>query len=241
MPNPLDVTLHESAEEAASGSGASVDLGDLRQAVGLVLEVLSGAGSLVVTLETAPTNAGPWRPQTSFAALAGTGHAELACSPVARFVRAAWTITSGGPFTFELRGTAHVVYCTPADLASATLTVKALSTTTQDVQAKACIDASNEADGYLASRYTLPLSAWPSDLRRKVAAMAACDVLTQRGFQPQGPDELIVQNRRDAVSWLMRVGAGTISPPGIADSTPAKRGSTPRLTSNPSRGWKDSC
>lgn len=239
MPDPLDVVLHASAAEAASGNGASVDLGVLRSAIGLVLEVTSGAGSLVVSLETGPTATGPWRAQGSFAAVVEPGHAELAFSPVSEFVRAAWVIASGGPFEFDVRGTAHVVYCTPADLASSSLTTKALSATTQDVQARACIDASNEADGYLARRYTLPLTAWPSDLRRKVAAVAGCDVLMQRGFQPQGPDEMIVMAKRDALTWLGRVGSGAVSPPGIADSTPTKRGAAPRLTSAASRGWND--
>jgi phage gp36-like protein len=238
VPNPLAVTLHASAAESTSGNGAAVDLGTLRSAVLLVLEVLSGTGTLTVSLETAPTAGGPWRSQGAFAAFTAPGHAELAVAPTARYVRAAWTIVTG-PWTFALTGDAHVVYCTPADLASASLTTKALSTTTQDVQAKACVDASNEADGYLGSRYTLPLTAWPSDLRRKVAAIAGCDVLTQKGFQPQGSDEMIVMNKRDAVTWLNRVGAGTVSPPGIIDSTPVKRGSAPRIASYPSRGWRE--
>lgn len=238
MPNPIAVTLHASAAEAGSGQAAASDLGELRNACELVLEVLSGTGSLVVTLETAPSSSGPWRSQGAFPAFTAPGRAELAFAATGRFVRAAWTIVTG-PWQFDLRGLGHVIYVTPQDLAGSSLTTKALENVSQDVKARACIAASDEADGYLASRYTLPLLQWPSDFRRKVGHVAGYEVLKQKGFQPQGSDEVVLLERDNAVKWLVRVSSGSVSPPGIVDSTPLKRGSAPRIASYPSRGWRE--
>jgi phage gp36-like protein len=204
----------------------------------LTLEVTSGGGgSLTVTLETAPTSSGPWRVQGAFATLAAPGRAELAFAPVSRYVRAAWALT-GGTFTFDLRGLGHTAYATPADLVSGALTAAALANVSQDVQARACIAASDEADGYLSRSKTLPLLQWPTELSRKVARVAGFETLSSRGFQPQGPSELILLERDRAITWLGKVGSGAVNPPGLVDSTPQKRAAAPRIASYPSRGWE---
>jgi phage gp36-like protein len=88
-------------------------------------------------------------------------------------------------------------------------------------------DASAEADGYLAAQYTLPLLVWGGDLKKKVAQLAAYDLIAARGRNPQGLDEDLRLRYQDAIKWLEGVRSGVITPTGISDSTPSQTAGTP--------------
>jgi phage gp36-like protein len=80
--------------------------------------------------------------------------------------------------------------------------------------------ASDEIDGYISKRCTLPLTKVPSDIKRRCAILASWYALTRRGFKPGAPlNELLVKLYDDAVSWLLSVSKGDITPQWI-DSTP---------------------
>lgn len=131
-------------------------------------------------------------------------------------------------------------YATTTDLARlgvASTALSAVATATQEDALDAC---SALADGYLDGRFTLPLAAWGDDLRMHVAGMAAFRLLAGRGYDPQkGGDEVIRMLWEDAIRWLERVSAGSVTPAGITDSTPSVEEHIEGgvVISNTSRGW----
>lgn len=79
--------------------------------------------------------------------------------------------------------------------------------------AKAIEASSAEIDSYLRHRFTLPLTTWGADLRRAACILAAFDVLSVRGLDPQNHKQL--ERRREAVEkWLDKVKAGDATPEG---------------------------
>lgn len=81
--------------------------------------------------------------------------------------------------------------------------------------------ASSQANGYLAKRHTLPLSAWGDDIRQQVAALATWQLMRKRGFQPgSGADESVVIAKDDAYRWLRDVANGRAELDGAVDATP---------------------
>lgn len=134
-----------------------------------------------------------------------------------------------------------MAYATAADLARLGLSAKALTGIPLADQDAALAAASAVADGYLAARYTLPLLAWGDDLKRAVSLIAAYDLMTRRGYSPEGGDEQLRLRYEDGVKWLEQVGKGAISPVGLVESppsaTPAPGDSGPVIAQRPLRGW----
>ena len=111
-------------------------------------------------------------------------------------------------------------YATTTDLGNVGLTSAALATMTTGQQTAALAGASALVDSYLESRYTLPLTAWGSDLARCVAILAAYDLLSTRGYNPNaGADMNWRQRYVDQMAWLDEVSKGTSSPSQVADSS----------------------
>ena len=81
-------------------------------------------------------------------------------------------------------------------------------------------DASDMADGYFRKRFTLPMVSVGGDVKRQVAAIAAFDLLSRRGFRPDsGQDQVIVDRYEAAIEWFENVAKGLIEP-SVVDSTP---------------------
>jgi phage gp36-like protein len=74
-------------------------------------------------------------------------------------------------------------------------------------------------NGYLNSRYRLPLVAVPDDLKHKTAALAGYILLQNRGFGPGEDAEQFTTMRDQAISWLREIVKGTVTPYGIKDSS----------------------
>ena len=80
---------------------------------------------------------------------------------------------------------------------------------------RALADADAEIDGYLATRYALPLSSVPGILQ-----LVACNIARYRMLGESTTDE--ARNRyADAVRWLKGLATGTVQLPGAAGLTPA--------------------
>ena len=238
MPNPLAITLRASTEALASGTGASVDLGDRTYSV-LMLDASAVAigTTLAVTMETSPTGS-QWAFAGRFQSVSGAATKTITIPDGQRYLRTVWTMT-GGPATFGVTGIAHQLYATPQDVVRYGLPASALDGTPLSAISDACLGASDEASGYLASAYTLPLVSWNTDIRKHVACMAAYDLMRFRGYDPaSGPDELLQKGRDQAVAWLMRVADGRLRPPGIVDSTPVVTETEVYVESAASRGWR---
>lgn len=129
-------------------------------------------------------------------------------------------------------------YATTADLARLTIPAEALADITAADQDAALAAASTLADGYLASRFTLPLSVWGDDLRLAVCSIGAYRLMTRRGYNPVGGDENLRLIYEDAMKWLKEVANGLITPL-VTDSstTPTEGRLAGEVRTSSKRGW----
>jgi len=229
------------AARTGTGQGAAVDIGATRSAARLQLELtaISGANaSLVVTLETSADGATGWRAVDAWDALTAVDKVERNFAGLSRFVRVSWVLTGTGPSaTFTVYGDAHQLFLTIGSLNGAQVPTKAIASVPKTVVAGALIDASQDGEDAMASSFTLPIVSVGPSMTKRLAAIAAYHVMSFRGFQPQGTDELFIKNHDDAQAWLMRVSQAKLRPPGIVDSAPTTYEGGAAVVTNASRGW----
>ena len=110
------------------------------------------------------------------------------------------------------------MYCDREQLARYGLPPKALSRFTTEEQDRGLEAASGVVDSYLRARYTLPIQRWGLELTRCVAAIAAYDLMTSRGYDPNlAADEQLRLRYEDSLAWLRMVRKNEVDP-GIVDS-----------------------
>lgn len=110
-------------------------------------------------------------------------------------------------------------YATPASLVQYGINAAALQPFTTQQQQAALDAASSVVDGYLGSRFQLPLVSWGEDLRRTVAIIAAFDLMMSRGLDPNHQATQVLQQRYDsAVTWCRDIAAGRVTP-AVQDSS----------------------
>lgn len=110
------------------------------------------------------------------------------------------------------------MYCDREQLARYGLPPKALSRFTTEEQDRGLEAASGVVDSYLRARYTLPIQRWGLELTRCVAAIAAYDLMTSRGYDPNlAADEQLRLRYEDSLMWLKMVRKNEVDP-GIVDS-----------------------
>lgn len=135
-----------------------------------------------------------------------------------------------------------MAYATRTDLTRLGIRAGALTGVSTDEQDAALEAASDLADSYMRSRYALPLTGYGDDLKRAVCAVAAWDLLSTRGFAPQGGADEAVQTRYEsAIGWLKDVSAGRAAVSG-GNTTPtptrtSRVSSAASVTSSAKRGW----
>lgn len=114
----------------------------------------------------------------------------------------------------------YVPYAVRDDLTTYSLTAAALTGTSTAAQDKALVAASMIADGYLSSRFQLPLTTWGEDLKRQVCEIAAYILMKRRGFSPELADADQLKGGHDsAMKWLEGIAGGRITPVGLVDSS----------------------
>jgi len=236
-------TLLSSAARTVGGSGAPVDLGadgDDTLRLRLLVTVISGtAPTLTVTIETSGDQT-TWRAVGAFAPQIAPGITPDVFAPVDRYVRATWTVDGAGfTATFAIAGDSVRPYANLDDLTSLGINAFALANISRALQQKSLEAACSDANSELGRRYVLPLTAWGSDLREKVAAIATWKLLSAiRGFDPESnADKAIRMNERDARAWLVRVGENDLEPESIVDSTPDDDEGGAYVLTDPRRGW----
>jgi phage gp36-like protein len=132
-------------------------------------------------------------------------------------------------------------YCTVAEVGTLGIKRDAYAGKTKEEVEQQIVSTSDFIDSFLGSRYTLPLLVFPDVIKECCADLAAIALIRGGGVDPDA-DQDIITMRKEWVDWLKLVAAGTVTPPGVTDSTPgATPGSSPggggRITSSPSRGY----
>ncbi len=133
------------------------------------------------------------------------------------------------------------IYCTVAQLESIGMRAEALAKLPTLAKQQAVEVASRLIDGFLGA-FTLPLMAIGTDLTRAAAIIAAYDLLSAKGLNPDNSasDANVVDRYKDTMKWLLLVAQGTVTPSGIIDSSPgaeAGESASARVISDPSRGF----
>ena len=133
-------------------------------------------------------------------------------------------------------------YCSRDDLTNLGIFADALRTTSAIKQDAAIAAASDEMDGYLGSRYKLPLSDWGQDVRLMCARLAIYILIAARGYNPESPGDAQVLEAHDmAERWLKRVSDGDLALT-VTDASAQGIGYVSggvQLLSSRSRGYQD--
>jgi phage gp36-like protein len=235
--NKLPITLQPITTVASSGSGESVDIGELRAAAKLrvVVAALEGTDpSLIVRVETSPDDL-TWRTVDSVA-MGAASSAELVVVGLDRYVRAVWTLT-GSYVTLGVSGGARQLFATEKDLESLSLGSDILEDADQQKKNRALVHGSDLAAGYLGAQYDMPLLSWGDDLSGHTAAVSAYRFMVSIGFAPEGSDEHIRTMYEDAIRWFERVAEGKIAPDDIVDSAPEQDTGGAFVYTKSLRGW----
>lgn len=149
-------------------------------------------------------------------------------------VQIGWDPTA--PATFNATAVTQQCYCELGDLSSAIRDAAIEEHTTRE-RLEHLFQCSAVANGYIASAYQLPLTAWGLDLRKATAALWAASLVRARGAHFEGPDGVVIKAEADAFAWLRNVANGRINPPDIVDSTPDEEEYGLVVASRPQRGW----
>ncbi len=102
-------------------------------------------------------------------------------------------------------------YAAAEDLVLLALPVGALEGMDEDAPETALEAACGFIDGYLRSRYSLPLASVGQDLCRCACVVAAWYLLSARGWAPEGPDEVLLRTYEQQVSWLRDIASGRVT------------------------------
>lgn len=131
-----------------------------------------------------------------------------------------------------------MAYATRTDLTTHGLSSAALGSISTTAQDAALAAASATADSYLRTRYSTPVAGYGVDLTRAVCSLAAWDLLSVRGYDPQrGGDEALRLRAEDALRWLRDVSSGKASLSGITESESESWPEYLGAVSDESRGW----
>ena len=128
-------------------------------------------------------------------------------------------------------------FATRADLARYGLPVAVLAGIATADQDAALDTATAELGDLIASRVTLPLSAWPLALALHTARAASYHPLRASGFNQDSTDAMVRDDYKAALAWAAKVDRALITPQ-FVDATPTVTESTSSGVSNASRGWR---
>lgn len=209
--------------QVADGTDLALDVEGMTT-VALWLEVIAASGTtptLDVTIEHSRDGIA-WSVLGVFPTVTGVADVPQRFPGVRRYVRARWALGGTSPaFTFAVTGEALQIYATPDDLRALAIPAAALATSppiTDDAIDKALEAGTDEiASALKTGGYALPLTVWGSDIRRLNVNLAAYDVMTVRGYNPDpngGPDPWRVRYE-DALKMLERIRTGDESLAGI--------------------------
>lgn len=191
---------------------------------------------MTVVVETRASASLPWRAVDTIS-VGATGTYALNVGGADQYVRITWGLVNLTSITFSASAVAQVTYCDPADITKFAVPEASIEEIGASDRVAACLAVTDVADGYVGGAYTLPLTAWGTDLRLYCAQMAAAHIFRVRGMDPEGPDKVVFDAEANAIKWLDRLANGRLSPPGMVDSTPEVSEGGSVVVSRPMRGW----
>jgi phage gp36-like protein len=133
-----------------------------------------------------------------------------------------------------------VSYNTPDEYDDRSILVAALTGFT-DPQKQIALDAAQAViDSYIGSVVTLPLATYGEDIRGAEAKIADYEMLSRRGYNPDGGSDSNIRMRHDdALRWLEAVARGSarILSPDNVDATPSTYEGSSYTVTRAKRGW----
>ncbi len=99
----------------------------------------------------------------------------------------------------------------------------------------ALASAESFALGYLASRFTLPLTSVGDDTKQAICDIAAYRLMSREGYAPEGNDVELRQRFDDALAWLKDVSRGSVTADVVGTVPSSSLQAT--VTSATPRGW----
>lgn len=237
------VVLLASALQAASGVDSVVNLGTRDRLLRQTLAIAAVAGSspsLQVRLEASADGATGWRTFGTFTAASGVSVEKMTFISPERYVRVAWTLTgaSSPSFTFAVTGTQGIVYANLDDLDAHGMSGGALAKIPPSQRCAALAATTIDMNGKLGLRYDLPIIEWDVDIVRACCKITAYELLSVKGFNPDGDDSNVRTRYDDAWDWLNDVATSEATPVGIVDSTVDVEDDGAIGLSSTARGWR---
>jgi phage gp36-like protein len=102
------------------------------------------------------------------------------------------------------------------------------------------VDSAAAASG----RFTAPFTVWTADITLNVCKLAAYEILSTEGFNPDtnSLDRTVLERWKQASQWLEMLRAGKLALPGVTDSSNPSEDVTagvaePVVDSTDPRGW----
>jgi phage gp36-like protein len=95
--------------------------------------------------------------------------------------------------------------------------------------------ATGTVNGYLASRYDLPLSSVGEDVKQACADVAAYRLASRHGYANEGANADLRQRYDDAIAWLRDVAKGLVTPD--VTTTAPEPTALARIVGQTARGW----
>jgi phage gp36-like protein len=227
--------LLASSEQSSSSTGEQVDIGQLRRAARLEVNLAPVIGSPEVTIECRPTETAQWH--VALSVVATDSEREFFAGNLDRYVRARVDLDAGTTVQLGITLEAHTIYCSPGDITTYGLPKQALGDIDSEQLWSHCVAASVSAEDYIGSAYEMPLTAWPRSLAMHCARLAAANILRDRGTDPEGPDQTVFDTEKASIRWFEQIANGKLRPPGFVDSTPETFDGGSVVVTNPTREW----
>lgn len=112
-------------------------------------------------------------------------------------------------------------YCSRDDLTAVGVNANALRSATAGEITGAIEMASDLIDSYLRQQFALPLEDHGRDITRAAAIIAAYDLMSARGFNPnESEDSPLAKRYADVIAWLKMIAEGTVTPDVTESETP---------------------
>lgn len=129
-------------------------------------------------------------------------------------------------------------FASAAELASLALPAAALQGVSSDDQNKVLQRASAMLASRMGPKWVPPFVSWGDDLRGYTADVAGWLLIKRRGVNADDPAiGVAAKAYDDALKWADDVGAGTIIPIDLVDSTPTEDDGSPEVSTETPRGW----